>query len=240
MKASLCALLFLVSACGGSDEKEYGDPVTVDPSTKSGLTSAISSAAALASVESNPSNDATLGNVSSLYTAFAVLSPACQVNARKPEPAELALDALSKPIDETCVTVTTGKVTYNNCNYGSGSINGFISYGGGTFTTDIKITVSVSGSSTTVTEKGVMNVSATAIKGNMTVSTNGSFGGTTVKATYSSTFDVMLTSSCATGGKVEVSISGTASGQGGSGSYDFGAKAEFGPACGDVKLYCAK
>ena len=244
MRAPLLSVIMLVAACGGSSEKDYGDPVTVDSSTKSGITSAINSAAALASIESDPNSNATLSTVSGLYTALGVLYPACAAHVNKPafDPAIIldARDAMTKPVDQACVTVTTNKVTYNACNYGSGTINGSVSYGAGVFSMDLKISVSAGGSTYTVTEKGTITVSSSAIVGDMEIKVDTNAGGASVKATYSAEYAVTLTSNCATGGFIEVSVSGSASTQGGSGSYSISTKAEFGPTCGDVKLYCAK
>jgi hypothetical protein len=240
MRHRIVTLILLVAgACGGSDERDYGDPITIDTSTKTSLTSAISAAAALVTIENAPSSDSALSAFAGFSSAYAVLTPACQSKIQGAA-FELSRDAMFKPVDMTCVTIATGKVTYNNCNYGGGSINGSISYGAGMFTMDVTVSIGATGSTTTVKQKGSIAVSATAIKGNMDIDVSGSFGGTTVNAGYDADFDVTLASGCATGGFVEVAVSGSASGQGGSGSYNFGAKAEFGPSCGDIRLYCAK
>lgn len=234
----------LMAGCGGSDEPDYGDPITVDSATMSSLNSAIESATSFSTIENTPGDNSALSKIGTLYSAMAVLPTVCQAHASKPEGAE-AHEALmkawaGKPVDTTCLTVTTNKVTYNACNFGSGTMNGTISWGNNTFSIDIDMSVTAGGATTTISESGSITVSGAGITGGLSIAVNSSIGATTVKATYTADYDVTLSSGCATGGKIEFSAKGNASTSGGSGSYSFGIKAEFGPTCGSVKLYCAK
>jgi hypothetical protein len=235
-------MVLLVAACGGGDDdKGYGDPITVDSATKSSITQAVQSAAALRTIEDTPGSDTALANVSGLYGSMNVLMAAklaATAGQQRLAPVGAILEAAAgKPVTQDCLTVTTGKVTYNNCNYGQGTIDGTISYGSGTFSIDLEISSTTGGSMFSITQRGSLTVTTGAITGDLSIDVEAKFGNVTTTSSFDADYDIVLTNACATDGSLEVHAEGSAQTGQGSGGYDVWVKADFGPACGDVTVY---
>jgi hypothetical protein len=234
--ASLFSVVAVLSsaACGGGDDKGYGDPLTLDSATRASITAAVQSAASLASLESAPGDTTAIAKVGGLYGSMSVLLAAKQASgSRKPSFPEGA----QKPFDESCLTVAAGKVTYASCDYGSGTINGSVSWSSNTFTIDLSMTSSSAGATFLVTQKGNLSISPGSIKGTLDIRAEVMVAGTSSRGSFGAEYDITLIDGCATGGLMEVHAQGSASGGGGSGSYDLWVKAVFGPTCGDVTVY---
>jgi hypothetical protein len=249
MRVSLVTLgvgaVLLVSACGGDDDKGYGDPITITSEQKSEISGLVSEAASVASVASTtPCDGEDLAKMTGLYASMTLLLDA-KLTAQNTRLAPQVLEALQRmgtrsagklPEGGTCVP-GSGNVTFDDYQFEGGTMDGTISFGGGKFTTDLTVTVSQDASSVAMKMKGSLTVSDTAIKGNLSLSASVAASGATVTAEFASNFDLHLTNNCATGGQIEVHASGEATTSGSHATYDLWAKAVFGPACGDVTIY---
>jgi hypothetical protein len=219
------ALALATAACGG-DDKNYGDPI-VNATAETQALAAVEAAASLSTLESDPDNDIALVKVNQLYAAAqAMLNAklAATSGNRKPAPgAALA----AKPLDAACVVVATGRVTYTNCDFGAGTINGTVSWGGGSFSVDLVTTLDTDDSSFTVSQRGSIAVSATAISGGLDIAVDGSFQDVSFDWNISSDFDIVLAAGKATSGVLEVHGDWSVRAPQGSADYDVWVKAEF-------------
>ena len=227
-------LAMLAAACGGGDDdRNYRDPIN-NPSAASQAQAAVSAAASLSTLESDPTSSDAVSKMSQLYAASSVLLSAklaASAGAQKPVATPLealrAAASLGKPFDASCITATSSRVTYASCDLdGAGTINGSVSWGGGSFTMDLAMSIASQGTSFTVTEKGTVSVSTAAIAGDIDVTAKGSVAGYSYDYSISTNYDVALSGSLATAGEMEVhgrwSVKGPQSA-----SYDLWVKAEF-------------
>jgi hypothetical protein len=154
-------------------------------------------------------------------------------------------------LTEGCYAQNGSAVSYNDCAFGGGTIDGTIDYAEPNL--DIDLTIALTqGAQMTIVEQGSLTLATDAITGQLSYTADieslgglGGLAGAGGAATdYSSTttvdamYDIQLTDGCPTGGTLEVhqvtSVSGV---PGGAGTHDVWVKAEFGPNCGDVTLY---
>lgn len=235
---SVGVVMFAV-ACGGGDsggDKNYGTPLS-SPAAGAAAKNAVDDIKSLSTLESMPNSDAALNRVGTTYSSALTM-----VNAKlaeHPPTANLA-EALRtvgrKPFDPSCYTATASMVTYNDCNYGGGSIDGTISWGSGTFAINVAITVTSNGQNVTVKENGTLTVTETAVKGDFAIDAKLAGSGVTLDYAFDTSYDVTLTNGCPTGGTIEVHGDWTLT-QPQNYHYDVWVKADFGPTCNDVKVY---
>jgi hypothetical protein len=158
-----------------------------------------------------------------------------------------ALEVATAALDQACFTQgADGSVTYDQCDYGTGTIDGSLSYAGDTLTIDLTIT-STAGGSWTIREAGRLTLTDALVQGTLDLSITtdfdqGAAAGYAIDYDVDAIYDVQLTDGCPTGGSLEVhavtSIANLPAGvPGGAGETDVWVKAEFGPGCGDVTLY---
>jgi len=246
MRARLLTLVLaaaLLAGCGG-DDKGYGDPISIDQATQTQLSGLVSSAASVSKVESTPCQGTDLAQMVGVYSSLNVLLQV-KLGAHNGSSATVigeivrgALAARAKPLrpDGTCLP-GSGSVTFDNFTFEGGSLSGTISYSAGRFQADLTVTLTGAGSSATMKMKADLSISDTAVKGTMSVTASASVGGSAVQSSFSASYDVRLSDGCATAGTIEVHASGSASSAQAHADYDLWAKAEFGPACGDVTVY---
>jgi len=245
--------MVLAAACG---EDRYGDPLPPNPAQSQAaneMVSSLSDLDGLAQAEGSSALDgvgALYGHMMEIVSlklaqqqgAFgAVLAgePGAEADGaftRLPRPADLR--ALADVwFDEGCVVETPTSVTFTDCRWDGGRIDGFARYEGGTLTVDLTVEAAYAGSSFTFRERGSISISDTRIAGDLTIDVDASGGGNTVAASFAMDLDVTLTAGCPTAGFVELHAEGSATGGGRNASFDVWVKAVFGPACGDVTLY---
>jgi len=95
---------------------------------------------------------------------------------RLPRPADLR--ALADVwFDEGCVVETPTSVTFTDCRWDGGRIDGFARYEGGTLTVDLTVEAAYAGSSFTFRERGSISISDTRIAGDLTIDVDASGGG---------------------------------------------------------------
>ena len=263
----------LLAACGdeaSAPSGSYGAPIQAGATEKQSATSAVTSTDDLKTLaENDPGDNAAIGKVSGVWGNLNVLvtkkqqeqAMAAQPGGAGAQPGMpagmpagvaaggLTLETLTGALDQSCYSQSGGSVTYNQCDFGTGSIDGTISYTEPDLVLDLTISMST-GASFTITEKGTLTLDATQITGNLSFASSTDLSGApgmpagaagyTSQTTLDATYDVQLTDGCPTGGTLEVhSVTSTSGGQipAGAGGLDVWVKAEFGPACGDVTLY---
>lgn len=226
------SVLFVGAACGGDDNKNYGDPIN-NPAAAAQAKTAVQAAASLSTIESDPDNDAALTNVSQLYSSAQVLLSAklaTQAGNQKPvfDGLRAMTDLVSKPLDASCYSAAAGRVTYTACDLGgAGTIDGTVSWGGGTYTVNLTMTLDTQGTEFSITQRGSITVSQTAITGNLDVTAEGSVQGVTFDYDISSDYDLVLSGGQATDGSLEVHGAWSVRSPQGNASYDLWVKAEF-------------
>jgi hypothetical protein len=237
MRKILVVIAIAAAACGGGTDKGYGQPLTVDATTKTMLSGIVTKAAGVQSVATSPCAGDGLTNLAGLYDSLSILLE-LKLGKNASGLAPLMREALgsAKP-DATGCNAASGTVTFDHFDLGVGTLNGKITYSNGNFTTDLTVTLSTNGTTLTMKMSGTIAVSATALKGELDISANATLSGTTVNVSFSSNYDVTLANNCATGGQIELHADGNGSGQGKTANYDVWVKAVFGPACGDVTVY---
>jgi hypothetical protein len=238
----LLIVTMLMAACGGTADKGYDKPLTVDATTKTMLSGIVDKAAEVQTVATSPCSGDGINSLASLYESLTILLDLKlgknASSAVAPALRAALVAGANKPQTSGC-NAGTGTVTFDHFDFGEGTINGKITYSGGSFTTDVTVTLSTGTTSATIKETGSLALSSGAIKGDLEITANVSLGGATVNASFSSSFDLKLANGCATGGQIELHAVGNATGTsaGQHASYDEWVKAVFGPACGDVTVY---
>jgi hypothetical protein len=153
--------------------------------------------------------------------------------------------ALSSPLEaltsaaslDDCAVDSGGTVTYNNCDYGSGTINGTVNVAGDTITVDLTINAYGSSQSLDLSYKGAVTVSATGIDGGLTVKYDISGLNYSIDIDYNAI--ALDANGCAIGGSLIVDADWSYAGLGslgGAGSSSASVEVNFGPACGEMTM----
>lgn len=253
--AAALPLVLALTACGDDEgsSKGYSDPKPATQAESTSAQSAVTGVNDMRSLsETDPKDGAAAGKVSAIYSNVNVLvgsKQAAAVQGGLETATGGLLGVVEGALDEACLTVNGGTVTYNNCDFGSTQMNGTIGFTDPTLTVDLTITVGVSGVASTIDYKGSLQVTATDITGTLSFKASsdvsGALGGAAGAGGFQTTttadavYDVQLTDGCPTGGEMEVHSVTSVSGSGipsSAGAQDIWVKALFGPACGDVQV----
>jgi hypothetical protein len=248
------------TACGGEEDKGYGDPIG-GAVEQEAATGAIDSLYSLRAFQDTGGTDelalasVTLGfvDVSSLLSAKLVAEAGqgqqqyllqedqlFQTLNNNPAPVAVAIgesDTASALGDE-CIVVTDDTVTYNDCTWLYGRIDGWITVRGDHLSFDLQLDYGDTSFDYTIRMDGSVEVSETRVVGNFDYEIDASFGGSVVQYELDGDFDVALAEGCPVGGYLEIhgSVSAT-SNAGSSGGWDGWVRAEYGPSCGQVRIF---
>ncbi len=227
-------ILFVV-ACGSSGGMS---PMTATPTLKAAAATSVTAASGLAKIKTTPNDAGAMNGFGSIYTSGNQLTSA----AMSPSTAGAvtgALTAVTGALDSTgCGTTSGGTTTYNNCTYGSSTVNGTITVAGDTITVDL--TTNYGGGTGTVTGldmkwTGSVTVTATQINGSLRFDTTASttqYGAISGYTTMTFNGINLDTAGCATGGTMEAYTESGMQGYTYHGTVDV----TFGPACGDAAM----
>jgi len=246
---AVLGLVALPEACdggGGGGGGKYGDPIEANSTHKQAATSSVESVRDMRTLaQDNAGDDAAVAKVTGIWGNLNVVVSAKQ----QAELGQLGggLEVATGALDAGCYTQgADGSVTYNQCSYGGGTIDGSLAYSGDQMSIDLTIT-STMGGSWTIVETGELTITDAMVQGtlDMSITTDfdeGAAAGYAIDYDVDAIYDVQLTDGCPTGGTLQVhavtSIANMPAGvPGGMGETDTWVKAEFGPACGDVTLY---
>lgn len=212
--------------CGddGGGGGSFGDPIPNAQAEMAG-TQSFTGAVDLTSLGATPANESAVGQ------SFAVYGSLSQMASLKQGAAGTSTREVgnAKVWDENCVTTTGGTATYDNCDSDGTTIDGTIT--GTASTVDIDLTITTT--QAVIDMDGDLDFSATSLTGYLNYDTSIDAGGQSITTTYRGIYAVTMDGAgCATGGDVQVHYTVS----GGTG-IDVWAKAEFGPACGDVTFY---
>ena len=206
----------VLSACGGSDGPNFGPPMAATPAQKSAVTTTTQYVNLIAGANGNGRAAA------SAAISFAVIAPGLLGGAEGTSPlpevsgAEAAISALAAVTARIepsgCEVVTDHSVVWNHCTDSSVTIDGMISWTPDHVDIDIHATGSTQGVSLDYSFTGSLTVSATAVKGDMTVAFHASSGGESASATLHTQIDVQIAAGCITGGTLTVTETGTGTG----------------------------
>jgi hypothetical protein len=222
------AALLLAAACGG-DDKNYGDPID-NPAAAQQAKAAVEASASLATLETDPDNDAALTKVSGLYSAMQILlgaKLAAQGGDAHAVLPRLVRAAASKPLETACLTATAGRVTYTNCDLGGGTINGTISWGAGSFDIDLEMTLASGETDLIMSEHGTLRVTEESIAGALAIDVAGAIDTIHFDYSIASTWDITLAAGLATAGVLEVHGDWSVRSPQANADYDVWVKAEF-------------
>jgi hypothetical protein len=259
--ALIACFSIAAAACGGGDEdKGYGSPIG-GVAEQQAATNAIDSIYSLRSFQDTGGNDdlalsgVTLGfiDVSSLLSAkfvseaqqgqgqqYLVNQDEMFEKMRMHAPAiavAIGVADTASALGDDCISATADTVTYNNCTWLYGRIDGWITVRGDHLSFDLDVVYEDTGFDFSIKMDGSIDVSDTQIVGNFSYDFDANYDGSVVEYNLDGEFDVALSDGCAIGGFLEINGRITASAGGSSGGWDGWVRAEFGPTCGQVRVY---
>lgn len=234
---SVFILGFVIFTNCGDDKEE----VKITDAQKESAKGVVTKVSSLKGVKANPQDQTVFANLNAVYGDAQQLLAAAQTSGK--------LTGAMLQTNSNCVTQSGDTITYN-CAAGdiggAYSITGTITITGDSYKIDLTITVDSSGggygTKQTMTYKGDLTINDTKIDGTLQyditfdVSGSGIPGGAAA-GTYKLGIkydNVTLDSAgCPTGGKTKIDYDVNAQGQTQKGSIEL----EYGPKCGDVKMY---
>jgi len=224
------ALAAALAACGGKTLKEF-QPSATD---KQNAAATIDDTKSLANLRTNSQDGAALSAFSEIQAGANQLLGSAQVAKG------LSAEQSGLRSYENCVTEAGGTITYNNCTDGSQTINGTISISGDTVSVDLRIGYSSGGYSGDVTYQGSVTITASSVNGSL------SFDYEMASTTYSVDISYeaigLDAAGCAISGSMAIDQSVKIAGVGSLGGVTGGStgtsfRVDFGPACGDMKMF---
>ena len=218
--------LFLAVGCGddGGGGGSFGDPIP-NAQAESAGTMSVAGAVDMTALGAEPANESAVGQAFAVYGTLSQMASIKQSSGG----ASAREVGTQSAWDDACVTSAGGTATYTACDSGGTTIDGTIT--GTASTVDIDLTITTD--QAVIDMEGDLDFTATSLSGFLNYDTSLDAGGMAITTTYRGIYDVTMDGQgCATGGDVQVHYTVS----GGTG-IDVWAKAEFGPACGDVTFY---
>jgi hypothetical protein len=214
---------FAISCGGGGGKKE----IKASQQQKDSAKNCVTNVASLQSLKTNPDANTAFESLGKIQGDAMVLYAA----AISEKTSGLTLGKIEGPAVE-CATESGGKITYNNCTYGSSgssvTVNGTVKVEGDKYTMDLTIKASYSGMTYDMKYDGTITATASTVNGSL------DFEYTTQGSTYTISIDfnnIGLTNNCPTSGSMSMDVDVTVQGYSGSpGAVTI----DFGPNCGDV------
>ena len=213
--AHVCIASLLLSACG-SDTPDFGPETDATPTQETGITSTEQSLIVFASADTQ--GPATAGAALGLATSSLLLIASDQadrvgIGRDDSWPPNLRrLNALPEALLEDCAVVTSNTVVWTNCTQNGFSINGMVNWVPGHVTVDIQIDGTIQGFAFQYGLSGGIAVTASSIKGDMTLTGSASGSGVSYSQTVRSQIDVQIADECITSGTLTVTVSGSGNG----------------------------
>jgi hypothetical protein len=256
---TLCAAsasLFLAAACGGDafsgleSEEDFG-PERADGAGATGGTLAVSGVVGLAGLVDAAEVDASaVGAVGQLSAAaLQIVADALFDSAQSmpaEDPARSQAWAGSFATFPDCVEQDDTSIRFRDCEVVAGEsttrMSGLIEVEGQRLVAELDIDATIEFDGTTHTTStrisADLRVTETRIEGRLDSDTSASVPGAgSASQTTATIFDVELEDGCATGGEVRAGVEQRASAGGQSQTLRAIGRVEFGPECGDVKVY---
>jgi len=224
-------VLITVAGCG--EDKGYGDPIdNAQAEMSAGM--AVGSAGQMNSLAAN---DTPLNALNTVSAHLNVMVNAKYQAQFQEQPA--ADSARSNLVDEACVVISGGDVTYNDCDFGGGTIAGSVSVGEDWVTADLAMTVDNPENQVYVTTdmSADLTVRTDLVSGSVDYKIHTETDDVTIDSDLLSDFDVDLDGEgCAVGGEIEAHAIVVSRTDQFTATQDLWVKANFGPACGDVVI----
>ena len=236
MKKIILGIATLALAVGCGDDGgggSYGDPI-MNAGAEQAADTSIDQTMALDTLTETPGDDSAIGSLNGVFGSLSQMLNAKQ--AASAQPTALSLSGATSNVEGACLTTTTGGATYDNCNFGTGTIDGSISSSGESVTVDLTLTTDASGTTTAIDMAGTVTINATALTGDLSYTVTSTSSGQTFNYDIDAMYDVGLDGTgCPTSGELEVHGKWSLEGVQGT-AADVWVKAEFGPNCGDITL----
>jgi hypothetical protein len=256
--ALIACFTIAAAACGGEEDRGYGDPIG-GAAEQEAASGAIDSIYSLRSFQdTGGSDDLALAGVTSGFADLSTLLSAKLVaEAGQGQQYLVGEDEIFQRIKSSaptvalaigesesaslfgdgCITSSGDTITYNNCTWLYGRIDGWITVSGNHLSFDLEVDYGDTGFNYTLNMDGSVDVSDTRVVGNFNYVIDANYNGSVLSYRLDGDFDVALVDGCAVGGFLEIHGSVSASNAGSSGGWDGWVRAEFGPSCGQVRIY---
>lgn len=224
------AALLTLAACSGGGVKEF----TPSAEEKVQATAVVQDTQALQSLKADLSGDNALGKFSEIQSGASYLTSQ-QMSRNSSSSSGIPGLLTAEPVFRMgdCAVVTSTKVTYDNCDFSGGNINGYITVSGDVIEMDVSITFSSSGYSGVYRYRGAITVTDTSVDGALNIRYEISSVSYDLDIRYS---DVQLADGCPVGGMLRVEVDTSVSGYGNIGSGSAVVEVAFGPACGEMAM----
>ena len=203
----------VLSACGGSDEPNFGPETDPTPTQKTAVMSTAQELTLIANA--NVQGQAAAGAAIEFALTSDALFGTGAAARSVPGLSEVALrlaPVMQRVAPDGCEVITANSVTWNHCQDSGDEIDGMISWSAGRVDIDLHVKANGPTLQFDYAFTGSMTVSPTAIQGDVMVSFNYSSGGTTGSQTLRSQIDVQIASGCITSGTLTVTETGSGAG----------------------------
>lgn len=234
--AALILVLVVFYNCGEDKEE-----VKITDAQKTNAKNVVSNVSTLKSLKTNPKDQTVFANLQSIQADAMSLIAAAEGNGQTTGKLTSAL----LQSETECITATESKITYNCTAKDFGglyAITGTITMSGDTYEIDLKMEMESTGTKATITYKGKLTITDTKIDGNLEYNYKTEISGEGIPSgAGSATYNLKIkydnialdSSGCPTSGKTKIDYDVSAQGQSQKGSVEL----EYGPKCGDVKMY---
>lgn len=217
-------------ACSKGGVKEF----TPSAEEKAQATEVVQDTQSLQALKADLQGDSALGAFSQIQSGASYLTSQ-QLSRNSSSGSGLPSFLVEDPVFRLgeCAVVSGQSVTYNNCDYGSGVINGHITVSGDVIDIDVTIGFSSSGTSGDYRYHGAITVTDTLIDGALGIDYDISSVSYNLDVRYS---QVQLADGCPVGGELRVEVDTSVSGYGSIGASSAVVEIAFGPTCGAMTM----
>lgn len=206
----------ILSACGGDAAPQLGPETAPTPVQQTAIMMSEQSLTQLAAVD-------TQGSAAGLFALSFASSELILIDGgtgASAAPGPAVAGALEPrvssalrlaPLDD-CAVVSPSSIVWHHCVDSGVTIDGMISWSPGHVDVDLQLSGSSQGVTFDYALGGNMTVSATAIRGEMTLAVSASAGGNSASQMIDSKIDVQIADGCITSGTLTVTASGSGAG----------------------------
>ena len=224
------AVLVGAVACSKGGVKEF----TPSAEEKTQATEVVQDTQSLQALKADLQGDSALGAFSQIQSGASYLTSQ-QLSRNSSSGSGLPSFLIEDPVFRMgeCAAVSGQTVPYNNCDYGSSSINGHISVNGDVIDVDITIGFSSGGTSGDYSYEGAITVTDTLVDGALSIDYDIGSVEYDLDVRYT---QVQLVDGCPVSGGLRVEVDTSVAGYGSIGASSAVVEVTFGPTCGEMTM----
>lgn len=227
---ALAVAMAVAVACSDGGVKEF----TPSAEEKVQATAVVQDTKSLESLKTDVGGDSALGRFNEIYSGASYLTSQQMSRNSSGGSGITGFLALAQDFrNGDCAVVSGQSVTYNQCNFSTGTINGHITVSGDDIEIDLTITFASGGYSGDYRYRGAITVTDTLVDGALSIDYDISSVSYDLDVRYDA---IQLLDGCPVGGGLRVAVDTSVSGYGGLDAGSAVVVVAFGPACGDMTM----